>query len=250
MKMTRTQWMSMLLVIAMAGVALAEGGSISGVINYNKNEKQPARKPLQMGTDPYCVKHWGGQQALNERWIFGKDDTLVNVFVWVSKGLEGKKFDVPAEAVQIDQVGCMYIPHITGVMVGQELKVRNSDATLHNVHIIPDTATTGNPEKNIGQPGKGIVETIKFKNAEAGIYIKCDVHAWMNCYVHAVPHPFFAVSDDAGKFTIKGLPPGEYELSTWHEFKLFAPDKDVIKVTVTEGGDAKVEVTYAPKKRD
>ena len=46
------------------------------------------------------------------------------------------------------------------------------------------------------------------------------------------------------------LPPGEYELSTWHEFKLFAPDKDVIKVTVTEGGDAKVEVTYAPKRRD
>ena len=172
------------------------------------------------------------------------------MFVWVSKGLEGKKFDVPAEPVVIDQVGCMYTPHVAGVMVGQVLKVKNSDSTLHNVHIIPDTQNTGNPEQNIGQPGKGMFNDIKFKNPEAGIYIKCDVHAWMNCYVHAVPHPFFAVSDEKGNFTIKGLPPGEYEISTWHEFKLFQPDKDVIKVTVKEGETSKVEVTYAPKRRD
>jgi plastocyanin len=198
-----------------------------------------------MASDPACAKAWA-VRPLNERIIVGKDKGLKNVFVWVSKGLENRKFEPPKEAAMIEQVKCLYTPHVIGVMVGQELKVKNSDPTLHNVHMIPKD----NPVQNFGQPGKGIVHTFKFKRAELDIYVKCDVHAWMNCRVHVVEHPYFAVSDEEGKFTIKGLPAGEYELSTLHEHKLFAPDKDVIKVTVKEGEDAKVEVTYAPKKRD
>jgi hypothetical protein len=47
--------------------------------------------------------------------------------------------------------------------------------------------------------------------------IKCDVHAWMNTWCHVVEHPFYAVTDESGTFTIAGLPPGEYELRYWHE---------------------------------
>jgi hypothetical protein len=33
----------------------------------------------------------------------------------------------------------------------------------------------------------------------------------MNCYVHVLPHPYFAVTDKDGNFTIKGLPAAETE---------------------------------------
>ena len=36
---------------------------------------------------------------------------------------------------------------------------------------------------------------------KSGKYIvKCDIHPWMNAYVHAVSHPYFAITDAKGKF--------------------------------------------------
>ena len=51
MKMTRNQWMGMALVVAMASVAFAEGGTVTGVIKYAKDAKQPPRKPLDLAAD-------------------------------------------------------------------------------------------------------------------------------------------------------------------------------------------------------
>jgi len=36
-------------------------------------------------------------------------------------------------------------------------------------------------------------------------------------YVYVVDTPYYAQADGAGAFTIKGVPPGEYELEVWHE---------------------------------
>ena len=47
--------------------------------------------------------------------------------------------------------------------------------------------------------------------------VKCNVHAWMNAYVGVLEHPFFAVTDANGRFSIPQLPPGTYTIETWHE---------------------------------
>jgi len=47
--------------------------------------------------------------------------------------------------------------------------------------------------------------------------IVCNIHGWMSTYAGIVDHPFFAVTDDAGKFSLKGLPPGKYTIAAWHE---------------------------------
>ena len=49
------------------------------------------------------------------------------------------------------------------------------------------------------------------------IPVKCNVHPWMRAYIGVVSNPFFAVTGDDGSFTIKGLPPGNYTIETWHE---------------------------------
>jgi len=218
-----------------------KGGSITGVVKFEGEKKE--RKALVMAADPYCAKAHP-EEVLSERWIFGKDDGLANVLVQVVKGpgVDGKKFTAPTKSHVIDQVNCMYIPHISAVVLGQKVEFKNSDATLHNVHVMPKI----NKEENIGQPAKGMVTAVNLNKLEDAIFTKCDVHAWMNCYVHVLPHPYFAVTDKDGNFTIKGLPAGDYELKVWHEVKAFQAKEPTIKLTVKDDGATKTSIVVAP----
>jgi thioredoxin-like negative regulator of GroEL len=59
------------------------------------------------------------------------------------------------------------------------------------------------------------------------------MHPWMSGYVHVLEHPFFAVTGEDGTFTIKGLPPGEYELTVLHESSIMEPTPATATVTGT-----------------
>ena len=66
------------------------------------------------------------------------DDGKRNVYVYVREGLGGKVYAPPTKPVVLDQKGCRYTPHVIAAMVGQPVDFRNSDATMHNVHLMPD----------------------------------------------------------------------------------------------------------------
>ncbi len=87
--------------------------------------------------------------------------------------------------------------------VGQPLEIVNSDPTLHNIHAMPKA----NQEFNNGQPIQGMKMTHTFTAKEVMVPFKCDVHGWMNAYVGVLDHPYFAVTDEDGKFELKDLPP-------------------------------------------
>ncbi len=124
----------------------------------------PKVKPISMDADPVCAgKHTG--PVVSESVVVKADGSMKNVFVYVSKGLEGKTFPAPAEAVVLDQDGCMYKPHVFGIMVGQQLRVVNSDATTHNVHSLADV----NEQFNVGQRA-GQAPIVKTFTREAGGY--------------------------------------------------------------------------------
>ncbi len=203
-----------------------------GVIKY-EGTKVP-RRPIDMSSDPFC-KNAHDEDPLTDNMVVNADGTMQLTFVRI-KSVPGK-FDVPKEPVVLDQKGCLYYPHVAGVMAGQAFIVQNSDATLHNVHLLPKN----NPELNVGQPAKGMREVITFKNAEENLFIKCDVHAWMNARVHVMPHPFFYVSDVEGRYEIRGLPPGKYTLEVIHE--LPKTPRMSVDVEVKADTSTRVDVT-------
>ncbi len=224
------------------GGAEGAGGTVKGVVKFDG--KQANRKPIRMEADPTCNAAHAAGSALDERWVFGENDTLQNVFVYVSKGLEGKTFK-PLLKAELDQFGCVYVPHVSGVMTGQEVVILNSDSTLHNVKASPKV----NAPFNEGMPVKGMKITKSFAKPELGVEFKCDVHPWMQAYLHVMDHPFFAVTQADGTFELKGLPAGKYTISTWHEFNKFSPDKESYEVEVKDGGVTELVVTYAPPKK-
>ena len=224
-----------------------DAGTISGVVLF-KGDKPEAKPIAEISGNAFCKEHHKDAPPVRDNFVFGKNgdnDTLVNVLVYVSKGLEGQTFEPSKTPAVLDQVGCLYTPHVVAAMVGQTLEVRNSDATLHNVMASPRV----NPAFNFGQPSAGSKNDLVFAGAEMKINVKCFMHPWMSGYIHVLEHPFFAVTSEDGTFTIKGLPAGEYEISVLHEATLIQPTPAMATVTVAAGETKKdLEFTYEVKK--
>jgi len=227
------------------GIDAKDSGTITGIIRF-KGQKPEVKAITEMSGFPFCKQCYkDGELPLHEDFVFGKngnDDTLANVLVYVSKGLEGKTFDPPKKSVVLDQIGCVYVPHVVAVMTGQTLEIRNSDATLHNVMVTP----RHNQPFNVGMPMKDQTMEKVFKQPELKMKFECFMHRWMNAYVHVLPNPFFAVTGDDGTFTIKGLPPGEYEISVVQESSLFLPTPATATVKIGANETKKQDFTYSP----
>jgi plastocyanin len=173
----------------------------------------PKNVAIKMNADPVCLKENTGEQ-LTEAYMVGSDGkSLANVFVYVKDGLGNYVFDPPTETARIDQKGCRYHPHVFGVRVGQPIEILNSDPTLHNIHAMPKD----NSEFNTAQPMQNMKITHTFDKKEVMVPFKCEVHGWMNSYVGVLDHPYFATTDDGGKFDLKNLPAGTYTIEAWHE---------------------------------
>lgn len=215
-------------------VDTANAGGVKGVINYSGPDPDT---PIAMNADPTCASlHTTPVDTDKYRVSGGK---LANVFVYVKTGLEGKNFPTPTEKKVLDQQGCQYHPHVFGIQVGQPLSIKNSDATLHNIHGMPKS----NQEFNQGQPIQNMEFDHIFDKAEVMVPFKCDVHPWMNAYVGVLPHPYYAVSAEDGTFSIDKLPPGTYTLEAWHEELGTATQQ----VTVAANQTADVTFDFQPK---
>ena len=145
--------------------------------------------------------------------VVGPNKELADVVVSL-KGISGKSAGESAQPVLIDQVACEYSPYVTAVQTKQKIKVRNSDPFMHNVHPVP--AAPGNKESNKAQMPKAPDFEYAFENPESFLKFKCDVHPWMFSYVTVFDHPYFAVSQKDGTFTIKNVPPGKYTIEAVH----------------------------------
>ncbi len=198
------------LALFLAGTGSTYAGTISGSVTYSG--QAPKLKPLSMDADPDCAsKHTS--PVLPEILVLGSGNAMANIFVRVKSGAPEKPFPAPTVDATINQQGCVYVPHVVGVMVGQNLKIRNSDGILHNVHGLPKK----NPEYNVAMPKTRKEATRVFNTPEPLFPMKCDVHPWMQAYIAVMTHPYFDVTETDGKFQLSDLPAGAYEIEAWHE---------------------------------
>ena len=197
-----------MIILSAVGIIYA-GGSITGTITFEG--KAPKMKPLKLDADPICVVN--NEIAPKKEWlILDENKGVKNVLVFVTEGLN-IDYSPPEEPVVIDQKGCIYSPHVLGIMAGQQLDILNNDGTLHNIHALPKV----NKEFNKAQPRSKKKLSVKFEKPEAPFKVKCDVHPWMGAYIGVFDHPCFAVSGDDGTYIISDLKPGEYVIEAWHE---------------------------------
>src|SRR5437016_12064332 len=110
---------------AAASDPAAAGGTISGKIKFTGTA--PRNPTIDMSEEAACKAKYTTPPT-EENVVAGPANALANVFVYVSAGVPaGQTFPAPATAVVLDQNGCRYHPHVFGVMVGQNIEIKNEE---------------------------------------------------------------------------------------------------------------------------
>jgi plastocyanin len=196
------------MALCLGGQPVTAGGAtLRGTLEYHG--PPPGMEPLEVDHDRECCAK---VPILPEDLLISKDGKVRDGVVWL-EGVEGDK-PWPTEEGVLDQVGCVFIPHVSVIGVGQTMKFLNSDPIIHNIHTWPRE----NAPMSVSQLAKGLGRPIKRTyNVPDEIKLTCDVHKWMGAWIIVRDNPYFAHTGEDGTFEITDVPPGTYTMVIWHE---------------------------------
>ena len=213
-------------------------GKITGKIVF-EGEKRPEVQPNTI-TDKQaegCRDDGKPVDPTNLSVVIDKDGGIKNCVIEVA--VKGAELKLPEAPIEVDQVQCLFDPHVVLLPAGATVAFLNSDKVSHNVNIQATRNTAFN--KIIAAGSK---ETHKFEKAEA-VEVKCDVHPWMSAYLYVTDTPYATISAADGTFTVEGLKPGEYKLDIWHEKLGKVKAEAVVK---EDGSSEAIEIKLGEKK--
>lgn len=191
-----------------AAAPAAEWGALKGRFVVDGAPSTP--NPLVVTKDQYCIN----KKPINETLLVGDDGSLSNALVYLRLGRRDKIDIHPdyaailSEAVELDNGGCRFVPHVTLLRAGQPFLLKNSDPVGHNTNV-------GLFNQII--PAGGETTTKIDRAAAIPMPVSCNIHPFMKGYVLVQDHPYMAASAEDGTFEIKNIPAGKREFQFWHE---------------------------------
>jgi hypothetical protein len=190
-------------------ISVTDGGTIKGAVKWSGPQPHLVKFPITK--DPQICDPESAKTRDLERLIIGADGGVANTVVYLKDVSRGKAFDLPEARRFLDQKHCRYEPHILLVPEKALLQMKSSDATLHTIHM------DGAASYNLPFPFPDQVVSRSMQSSGV-VNLKCNGgHVWMNAEMFVAPHPYYAVTDEQGRFELTDVPPGEYEIVAWHE---------------------------------
>ncbi len=190
-------------------VQVNDGGTISGTVRWSGPKPPALTYPITK--DPQICDPESQKRTDLGRLLVGPEDGVANTVVYLKDIYRGKAMVLPENRRFLDQRHCRYEPHIVLVPEGDELQMKSSDATLHTIHM------EGAATYNLPFPFPN--QVVSRKMGSAGLAtLKCNGgHVWMNAEMFVASHPYYAVTDESGRFELTDVPAGQYEIVAWHE---------------------------------
>ncbi len=197
------------VLAARPAVRAPETGSIIGTVTTSN---VPVLPPLEVNKNQdYC-----GDEVPSEAVVATSDGRLRYAVVH----LDGAEFtgDLERTPIAIRNKKCAFVPHVQAGVVKSKLEVTSEDPILHNTHLFLQRGSRSRSLVNLALPGEGArLDASRATRRPGVIELKCDAHKWMSGYLLLFDHPYYAVSDAEGSFSIRDVPPGTYTVKVWHE---------------------------------
>jgi len=194
-----------------AGTAYEEEPDVQGAIVRGRvtirGPVPPAEQALVLRDSVFCGETMPSESLQVDRASGGIAAVVVSL-----EGVARGKALPDERRMALDNRACRFSPHVKAVPTGSTLEISNADPVLHNTHI----RKSGDTFLNVALPPGG--KTIRKPLASAGrLDVRCDAHRFMQATIHVFDHPYFAVTDAAGRFELTQVPLGVYRLRVWHE---------------------------------
>jgi hypothetical protein len=239
-------------------IAVTDGGSLSGTLSLEGPVPRPKGYNLITLPDQvYCGRISDGQGwRLLQPFNVGQAGQFRDVVVYLENVQEGKSFS-DVHAPRIEAKDCQFIPFTTVVREKQDVVVVNMDPVMHDIQAY-ETSQLGprmlfnvplpmNPQhprdlkdrsdaalyhKHLaGEPMKQLVGMTKGRRV---FVMQCGFHAYMESWGLAMENPYYALTDQDGRFEIGDIPSGTYKMVIWHPYL---------------GGTKEQTITIQPKSR-
>jgi hypothetical protein len=208
----------------LAGVGYAPAddgwGTVKGRIVLDAAEA-PAPKQIPVGGNLNAAQCLANGPLFSDEWVVNKKNLGVRwVFVWMAPAAPDTKLpihkdllELKAKEVELDQPCCAFVPHALALREGQDLVAKNSSQLAHNVN----WTSIKNPGGNVIVPALKSQRIAGLKADRYPVQVACNIHGWMKAYVRIFDHPYYAVTDQDGRFEIKLAPAGSAQLVIWHD---------------------------------
>jgi hypothetical protein len=215
-------------------MTVTEGGTITGSVKLTGGKPTPKGFNLITFPDPvYCGRiSTGTGWRILEEFNIAEEGGLKDVVVWLAEVPKGKPFTFMPP--RIEARDCRFLPFVTTVKDKEDVVVINMDPVMHDIqayetsHLGPrvlfNTPLPMNPHhaREVGAnthehlPGEPMTEKIALTKGRKIFVMQCGFHAYMVSWGIAVDNPYYAVTDEQGRYSIGEVPPGEYVLMAWH----------------------------------
>ncbi len=153
---------------------------------------------------------------------------IAGAVVFIQALPAGVQYPPRTQPAVMDQVHKTFVPEVLPVVVGSAVRFPNHDQIHHHVYSFSRTKSFELPLY------KGEDAPPVLFDKVGVVKIGCNIHDWMAAVLLVVPTPFYAVTNDAGEFTLSGLPEGTLPVAAWHELSQTKVEETVQQLRVEQ----------------
>jgi len=216
-------------------VEVRDGGTITGHVTLEGRVPAPKGFNLVIYPDPeYCgrISNGNGWRLLHD-FVVDQHGGLKDVVVMLEGVTAGKAFDVSVPRVEARD--CKFLPFMTVVRDGHAIEVVNMDPVMHDIQAYETSSSLGarvlfnSPlpmnffhkrgdlhATHNHDPGGSMLGPIYLSKGRRIFMMQCGFHPYMESWALAIDNPYFAITDQSGRFALTNVPAGAYRLIAWH----------------------------------
>ena len=217
----RTAGIALLAAALSAPASTQEAGAIRGRVTF-ANPPRSGERPAT--ADLNGKRHPAAEPA--------------RAVIYLEKGPREAFDELPVSRLRMDQKGEQFVPRVLAITTGSTVDFPNSDVTFHNVFSLSATRRF-----DLGRYRPGRTGNVKFDKAGI-VNVFCDIHSHMSAFILVFSHPYFAVADADGRYTLDRVPAGSHNVLVWSESGQAGPKR--VTVTANEIAEADFRVGRLP----